>query len=113
MPRDPHRVVKDEFLHELHTTHKGHATGDLDVSDMSAAKMYATARMHKAGVELSVGETADLVGEMAKAIGGDTTLAAQQIVSQMDYERRMRKIGAVQRRNESRARALLMKNNRR
>ena len=114
MSKDPYRIKKDEFLHRLHEDHKmGGPVGSLDVGEMTAAKMYLTAAMRREGIILSAGETVNMVGEMAKAIGGDTTLAGQQIVSQKDYEMRLRKIGNTQRRNQDKARALLMNKNRR
>lgn len=111
MQRDPYRVNKEEFLHKLYERHKGHPVGSLEVSEMAAAKMLVTDAMHKQGIVLSAGETVNIVGEMARMVGGDTTLAARQIVSQMDYEKRKKKAGGLQERNEARARELLMAQN--
>ena len=107
MKHDPHRIQKDEFLHKLHTLHKGHPVGDLDLGDLAAGKMLVTSALGLEGVELSVGETIDVVGEMAHAVGGDTKLGAQELASKMDYEKRRRKAGALQRRQQKRTRAML------
>ncbi len=114
MRQDPYRVHKEEFLHQLHERHKhGGKVGQLDVSDISAAKMILTGAMHKQGVVLSVGETADMIGDMARAIGGETLLAGQQVASQKDYEMRCRRVAGMQKRNEQKARQLLTQKNRR
>ena len=107
MQRDPHRVQKDEFLHKLHQSHKGHPVGDLDLGDLAAGRMLITNALGREGVELNVGETVDLMGEMAHAVGGDTKLGAQELASKMDYERRRRKAGRLHKRQEERVRAML------
>lgn len=107
MKRDPYRVEKEEFLHKLHQMHKDHPVGPLDLEDLAAGKMLVTNAMGREGVEMNVGETINLVGEMAHAVGGETKLGAQELASRMDYERRQGKAAKLRRRQEGRVKAML------
>jgi len=107
MKRDPYRVEKEEFLHKLHTIHKDHPVGDLDLGDLAAGKMLATNAMGREGVQMTQGETIDMMGEMAHAVGGETKLGAQQLAARMDYERRKRKAGKYHKRQEALTKAML------
>lgn len=105
--RDPFRVKKDEFLHMLSQMHKGQPVGNLDLGDLSAGRMLATNAMAREGVEMSVGETADLMGAMAHAVGGETKFGAQQLAAQMDYQRRRKKAAEFRKRQMDKTKEML------
>lgn len=113
--RDRNRVQKDEFLHKLSEIHKGDegGIGQLDLGDMAAGKMLLTGEMEKKGISLTVGETADMLGEMARAIGGKTELAGRQMAVKIHNRDIQRKaIADFQRNKMEAAREMLTRKNR-
>ncbi|MHA2264526.1 MAG: hypothetical protein ACXAEN_19195 [Candidatus Thorarchaeota archaeon] len=112
MLKDPYREKKDEFLHKLHEMHKGHPVGNLDLGELAAGKMLLTEAMKREGVVLNIGESADLLGEMAHAVGGDTKAGGLQFAAQLEARKRNKSIGKYQERKMEEAREMLMRKNR-